>query len=51
MAMNLNDFLGKHPVDRREVDAHKARMLEETRACQLRECTDLPQAQGDEGID
>lgn len=37
MAMELNDFLAKHPVDRENVEAHKQRMLAEVRAFRLRE--------------
>jgi predicted transcriptional regulator len=37
MAMTLDDFLVSHPVDRELVEVHKARMLAEVRAYQLRE--------------
>lgn len=37
MAMKLDDFLAKHPVDRANVEAHKERMLAEVRAFRLRE--------------
>lgn len=37
MAMNLEDFLVEHPVNRENVEAHKERMLAEVRAYRLRE--------------
>ena len=37
MATTLKDFLAEHPVDRENVEAHKARMLAEVRAHRLRE--------------
>lgn len=37
MAMSLDDFLAKHPVNRENVEAHKERMLAEVRAYRLRE--------------
>ena len=37
MAMRLDDFLAKHPVNRENVEAHKERMLAEVRAYRLRE--------------
>lgn len=37
MAMKLDDFLTKHPVNRANVEAHKERMLAEVRAFRLRE--------------
>lgn len=37
MALTVKDFLADHPVDRANVDAHKARLLGAIRACQLRE--------------
>lgn len=37
MAMSLDDFLAKHPVNRGNVEAHKERMLAEVRAYRLRE--------------
>lgn len=48
MAVNLKDFVSKHPVDRERVDAHKERMLAEVRAYRLRELREqagLTQAQ------
>ena len=48
MALSLKDFVAEHPVDRERVDAHKERMLAETRAYRLRELREdagLTQAQ------
>lgn len=48
MALSLKEFAADHPVDRKRVDAHKARMLAETRAYRLRELREeagLTQAQ------
>ena len=48
MALSLKDFVAEHPVDRERVDAHKERMLAETRANRLRELREdagLKQAQ------
>lgn len=45
---SLKDFVAEHPVDRERVDAHKERMLAETRAYRLRELREdagLTQAQ------
>ncbi|GAA1820842.1 helix-turn-helix transcriptional regulator [Brevibacterium celere] len=41
MAMNLNDFLANHPVNRANVEEHKARMLAEVRAYRLRELREM----------
>lgn len=48
MALSLKDFVAEHPVDRERVDAHKERMVAETRAYRLRELREdagLTQAQ------
>ncbi|WP_137725701.1 helix-turn-helix domain-containing protein [Prescottella subtropica] len=48
MATNLNEMLAKRPVDQSNVDAHKARMLDQVRAYrlqELRESLDLTQTQ------
>ena len=37
MAMSLEQYTSKNPVDREQVDAHKARMIAEMRAYRLRE--------------
>lgn len=37
MALSLKEFVAEYPVDRERVDAHKERMLAETRAYRLRE--------------
>ena len=37
MAMRMDEFLARHPVDRANVEAHKQRMLAEVRAFKLRE--------------
>ena len=37
MAMDLDEFLADHPVNREKVEAHKERMLAEVRAYRLRE--------------
>lgn len=48
MAKSIEEMLAKRPVDRIAVDAHKKRMLEEVRACRLRdrrEASDLTQVE------
>lgn len=48
MALSLKDFLAENPVNRELVEAHKERMLSETRAYRLRELREnagLTQAQ------
>jgi len=48
MAMSLEQYTSKNPVDREQVDAHKARMIAEMRAYRLREVREaagLTQAQ------
>ena len=54
MAKSLDDVLTARPVDRENVDRHKARMLEEVRAYQLRELREalgLTQVQLAEALD
>lgn len=53
MAMSLEEHLAHHPVNRDNVDAHKARMMGEVRAYRLRELREragLTQAQVAERI-
>lgn len=48
MAKTLDDFLAEHPVNRKQVEKHKRRMLAEVRAHHLRELREdagLTQAQ------
>jgi len=48
MAMSLEQYVAENPVDREQVDAHKARMLAQVRAHRLRELREnagLTQAQ------
>lgn len=48
MAITIDDYLAKRPVDRDKLEAHKERMLSEVRAYRLRELREeagLTQAQ------
>jgi len=48
MATNLSELLKERPVNRKNVDAHKKRMLEEVRSYRLRElrkASDLTQVE------
>ena len=48
MAKNLNELLKERPVNRKNVNAHKKRMLEEVRSYRLRElrkASDLSQVE------
>ncbi|WP_315915145.1 hypothetical protein [Arthrobacter sp. lap29] len=48
MAMSMEEMLAKRLVDRAVVDGHKKRMLDEVRACrlrELREASELTQVQ------